>query len=262
VDIDPDIIGRAKPITLGIIGDCKLYLQKMLEEAKKLEPIEKREWLETLQESRLKFKEKLFKKTLKDKTPILPERIIYETMEFMDEDAILVIDGGDIACYTVEQINLHKPRPPLSTLTSIGMGHLGTSIPYAIGAKLAKPDKQVVVIAGDGSFLFNVQDLETAVRLGLKNVIFVVANNNSWGMIKSCQNKYKSKHFIDVDLPEFNFAKCAEGFGCYGQVVTDPNELKSALERAKISNKPAVIDVKSAQTMSDGTKLMASMGIL
>ncbi|TFG03002.1 MAG: thiamine pyrophosphate-binding protein [Promethearchaeota archaeon] len=262
VDIDPNIIGRAKPITLGIIGDCKLYLQKLLEEAKKLEPIEKREWLETLQESRLKFKEKLFKKSLKDKTPILPERIVYETMEFMDEDAILVIDGGDIACYTIEQINLHKPRPPLSTLASIGMGHLGTSIPYAIGAKLAKPDKQVIVIAGDGSFLFNVQDLETAVRLGLKNVIFVVANNNSWGMIKSCQNKYKNKHFIDVDLPDFDFAKCAEGFGCYGEVVTDPNELKSALERARISNKPAVIDVKSAQTMSDGTKLMASMGIL
>jgi acetolactate synthase-1/2/3 large subunit len=262
VDLDPSIIGRAKPITLGIIGDCRLYLKQMLEEAKKSKKVEKREWLESLQGLRASFKEKFFKKILKDKLPILPERLVYETMEFMDEDAILVIDGGDIACYTVEQINFHKPRPPLSTLTSIGMGHLGTSVPYAIGAKLAKPEKQVITIAGDGSFLFNVQDLETAVRLGLKNLIYVIANNSSWGMIKSCQNKYKKKHFIDVDLPDFNFAKCAEGFGCYGEVVTDANELRSALERAKASNKPAILDVKSAQTMSDGTKLMASMGIL
>jgi acetolactate synthase-1/2/3 large subunit len=262
VDIDPDIIGRAKPISLGIIGDCKLYLQQILDEVKKGKRVEKRDWLESLQDSRMQYKERFLKKILKDKTPILPERLVYETLEFMDEDAILVIDGGDIACYTVEQINLHKPRPPLSTLTSIGMGHLGTSVPYAIGAKLAKPDKQVITIAGDGSFLFNVQDLETAVRLGLKNIIFVIANNSSWGMIKSCQNKYKSKHFIDVDLPDFNFAKCAEGFGCYGEVITDVTELRSALERAKASNKPAILDVKSAQTMSDGTKLMASMGIL
>jgi thiamine pyrophosphate-dependent acetolactate synthase large subunit-like protein len=81
-------------------------------------------------------------------------------------------------------------------------------------------------------------------------------------MIKSCQNKYKKKHFIDVDLPDFDFAKCAEGFGCYGEIVSEANELKAALARAKASNKPAVLDVKSAQTMSDGTKLMASMGIL
>jgi acetolactate synthase-1/2/3 large subunit len=262
VDLDPSIIGRAKPITLGIIGDCRLFLKQMLEEAKKSKRVEKREWLESIQGLRTSFKEKFFKKILKDKLPILPERLVYETMEFMDEDAILVIDGGDIACYTVEQINFHKPRPPLSTLTSIGMGHLGTSVPYAIGAKLAKPEKQVIAIVGDGSFLFNVQDLETAVRLGLKNLIYVIANNSSWGMIKSCQNKYKKKHFIDVDLPDFDFAKCAEGFGCYGEVITDPNQLKAALERAKSSNKPAVLDVKSAQTMSDGTKLMASMGIL
>ncbi len=262
VDIDSSIIGRAKPITLGIIGDCKLFLKQMLAEVKKSKKVEKREWLESLQGLRASFKDKFFKRILKDKTPILPERLVYETMEFMDDDAILVIDGGDIACYTVEQINFHKPRPPLSTLTSIGMGHLGTSVPYAIGAKLAKPEKQVIAIVGDGSFLFNVQDLETAVRLGLKNLIYVIANNSSWGMIKSCQNKYKKKHFIDVDLPDFDFAKCAEGFGCYGEVITDPNQLKAALERAKSSNKPAVLDVKSAQTMSDGTKLMASMGIL
>jgi len=209
-----------------------------------------------------KYIDDFMKKATKEKIPVIPQRMVKEVLEFMDEDAILVVDGGDITCFTVEQINLHKPRPPLSTLISIGMGHLGTSIPYAIGAKLAKPDKQVIAIAGDGSFLFNIQDLETAVRLGLKDMIFVIGNNRAWGMIKSCQGKYMKKRFIDVDLPDFNFAKCAEGFGCYGETVTDPNEIKPALERARNSNKPAVINIKIAQVMSDGTKLMASMGIL
>ncbi|MFX0027087.1 MAG: thiamine pyrophosphate-binding protein [Candidatus Hermodarchaeota archaeon] len=262
VDIDPSIIGRAKPITLGIEGDCKIYLKQMLEEIKKIGEVEKRDWTEKVFEMKQKYNDDFMKKALKEKIPIIPQRMVKEVLEFMNEDAILVVDGGDIACFTVEQINLHKPRPPLSTLISIGMGHLGTSIPYAIGAKLAKPDKQVIAIVGDGSFLFNIQDLETAIRLGLKDMTFVVANNRAWGMIKSCQGKYMKKRFIDVDLPDFDFAKCAEGFNCYGETVTDPNEIKPALERARNSNKPAVINIKIAQAMSDGTKLMASMGIL
>ncbi|MFX1354308.1 MAG: thiamine pyrophosphate-binding protein, partial [Promethearchaeota archaeon] len=262
VDIDPIIIGRAKPITLGIEGDCRIYLKQMLEEIKKIGKVEKRDWMEQVFTMKQKYIDNFMKKAIKEKIPILPQRMVKEVLEFMDEDAILVVDGGDITCFTVEQINLHKPRPPLSTLISIGMGHLGTSIPYAIGAKLAKPDKQVITIAGDGSFLFNIQDLETAVRFGLKNMIFVVANNQAWGMIKSCQDKYKKKRFIDVDLPDFDFAKCAEGFDCYGETVIDPKEIKPALERAKKSNKPAIINIKIAQVMSDGTKLMASMGIL
>ncbi|MFX0020610.1 MAG: thiamine pyrophosphate-binding protein, partial [Candidatus Hermodarchaeota archaeon] len=262
VDIDPSIIGRAKPITLGIEGDCKIYLEQVLEEVKKIGKVEKRDWTEQVFEMKQKYIDDFMKKALKEKIPIIPQRMVKEVLEFMDEDAILVVDGGDIACFTVEQINLHKPRPPLSTLISIGMGHLGTSIPYAIGAKLAKPNKQVIAIVGDGSFLFNIQDLETAVRLGLKNMTFIIANNRAWGMIKSCQGKYMKKRFIDVDLPDFDFAKCAEGFNCYGETVIDPNEIKPALERARNSNKPAVINIKIAQVMSDGTKLMASMGIL
>lgn len=262
VDIDPSIIGRAKPITLGIVGDCKMFLAQILDEAKKTHKIEKREWMEDLVERNKIYTSKYIKKASRDKTPITPERLIKETLEFIDDDAILVIDGGDIEVYTIEQINFYKQRPPISTLSSIGMGHLGTAVPYVIGAKLAKPNKQVVAIAGDGSFMMNIQDLETAVRLGLKNVIIVVANNNAWGMIRSCQNKYMGKRCIDVDLPEFDYAKAAEAFGCYGEIVTDPNEIKLALERAKNSNKVAVIDAKIAQTMPEGTKLMASMGVL
>jgi acetolactate synthase-1/2/3 large subunit len=165
-------------------------------------------------------------------------------------------------CYAVEQIDFYKDRAPLSTLQTVGMGQLGVSIPYGIGVKLAKPDKQVISISGDGSFMINIQDLETAVRLNLKNLIYVIGNNNAWGMIKSGQKLFCQGHYIDVDLPPFDYAKCAEGFGCYGEVVTDPNELKPALERAKNSGKPAVLDVKIQFDIPDSTKVMGSMGIL
>ena len=262
VDIDPGIIGRAKPITLGVVSDCKQFLKQILEAAKKTQKVESRPWLDELIALRKTQMAGMLKKATKDKVPILPQRLVKDVLEFMDEDAVLINDGGDIACYTIEQIDYYKPRSPLSFLQAVGMGHLGTSVGYGIGAKLAKPDKQVVSISGDGSFLMNIQDLETAVRLGLNNLIFVIANNSAWGMLKSGQKLFVNKHYIDVELPDFDFAKCAEGFGCYGEVVTDPNEIKPALERAKNSGKPAVIDVKTAWTIPDATKLLGSMGIL
>jgi len=262
VDIDPGIIGRAKPIKLGVVSDCKQFLRQILEEAKKTQKVEQRDWLDVLAKTRQEYISGIMKKAVKDKIPILPQRLVKDVLEFMDEEAIFISDGGDIACYTIEQIDFYKPRPPLSFLQAVGMGHLGTSVGYGIGAKLAKPDKQVISISGDGSFMMNIQDLETAVRLGLNNLIFVIANNSAWGMLKSGQKLFVDKHYIDVELPKFDFAKCAEGFGCYGEVVTDPNEIKLALERAKNSGKPAVIDVKTAWTIPDATKLLGSMGIL
>ncbi len=262
VDIDPSIIGRAKPITLGIQGDCKQFLIQILEKTKKIEKVEKREWLEELVQTRKNNIEKLNKKLSKDKIPIMPKRLIKDIFEAMDKDAILILDGGDISVSAAEQIYDYNIRKPLSTLAATGMGQLGTAVPYGIGAKLAKPDKQVVAIAGDGAFMINVQDLETAVRLNLKNLVYVVANNSSWGMIKSGQKLFKGKRYIDVDLPEFDYAKCAESFGCYGEVVSNPNEIKPAFERAKNSGKPAVLDVKIDFETPDTTKLIGSMGIL
>ena len=173
----------------------------------------------------------------------------------MDEDAILINDGGDITYFATEAINMFNERKPLSTLQAIGMGHLGTSVGYGIGAKLAKPDTQVISISGDGSFMINIQDLETAVRLGLKNLIFVIANNSCWGNIKCGQKLAFKERYIDVDLPDLNYGKIAESFGCYGEEVTDPKEITPALNRAKNSGKPAVIDVKTKFEIPDLVKL-------
>ncbi|MHA1670510.1 MAG: thiamine pyrophosphate-binding protein [Promethearchaeota archaeon] len=255
VDIDPSIIGRSKPITLGVVADCKQYLKQILEEIKKTGKVEKREWLDTLIAGKQKNQANYVKKASKDNIPIIPQRMVKEVYEFMDEDAILIIDGGDIATYALESINLYKERKPLTYLQAISMGHLGTSVGYGIGAKLGKPDKQVISISGDGSFMINIQDLETAVRLGLKNLIFVIGNNSCWGMIKSGQKLAFNERYIDVDMPDLNYAKIAEDFGCYGERVTDPKEIPPAMERAKNSGKPAVLDVKIKFDTPASTKM-------
>ena len=189
-----------------------------------------------------------------EKTPL--DQIDYELLY------VAVPSGLQLPLKPQNEEAQHKDRSPISYLQAVSMGELGVAVPYGIGAKLAKPDKQIIALAGDGAFMINIQDLETAVRLGLKNLIYVIANNNAWGMIKSGQKLAMGKRFIDVDLPEFNFAKCAEGFGCYGEIVTDPKEIKPALDRARNSNKPAVLDVKIAFATPDATKLLLSMGVL
>ena len=255
VDIDPSIIGRSKPITLGIVSDCKQFLLQILEELKKTKKVEKREWLENLVVEKQKKHSIFTEKASRDDIPIVPQRLVKEVYEFMDKDAILINDGGDISYYATEAINMYNERKPLSTLQAIGMGHLGTSVGYGIGAKIARPDKQVISISGDGSFMINIQDLETAVRLGLKNLIFVVANNACWGNIKSGQKLAFKERYIDVDLPDNDYAKIAKSFGCYGEVVTDPKEIKTTLNRAKDSGKPAVIDVRISFETPDLVKM-------
>jgi len=248
VDIDPEMIGRNRPVEVSIIGDAKAVINQLLSEMEKSLPKEKitewTEWNDYLQEIR-KNDDMLVQKMLNaKKLPMKPSRLSYEVLNWMNEDAILALDGGDIAVFTFQLANI-RPRPPKSTFYSVSMGHLGVGIPYAIGAKISKPDKQVVCITGDGSFMFNIQDLETAVRLKLP-IIIVVANNSCWGMIKSGQKNNLKKRYCDVDFPETNYAEIAKGFGCYGEKVKKPEDLKPALQRAAESGKPAVIDVEVA----------------
>jgi acetolactate synthase-1/2/3 large subunit len=173
-----------------------------------------------------------------------PERLAYEVLNTIKPDSQLIIDGGDIAVFTFGLIS-NFPRDPRSLYFPLTMGHLGTGIPHAIGAQMANPDKQVIVINGDGSFMFNVQELDTCVRLNLP-IIIIVANNCAWGMIKSKQKGEFSKRYCDVDLPPTDYAKIAKGFGCYGERVEKPEDIKPAIQRAIDSKLPAVIDVNIA----------------
>lgn len=262
VDIDPTIIGRNRKVDLAIVGDCKLVLQQILEELKKrTDKREMGDWLKKLIKIRKNNIEIVNKRALKPNDPMRPETFLKNVLENLDKDAIIVLDGGDIVLFALLQLDFYKPRPPRTTLNSIGMGHLGTGIPYAIGAKLAYPEKQVAIICGDGSFLFNVQELETAVRNNIPFLCFI-ANNSAWGMIKTNQQFNFQKRYIDTDLdPKTNYAEIAKGFGCFSERITDPNELKPAIQRGIDSKLPAIFDVIIAYMVPEIRKMLFQLNV-
>ncbi len=248
VDIDPNEIGKNRPVEIGIVADVKAVINQLLAVMEEKLPKEKvtewSTWNDYLQDVRKNDKATIEKLLASDKTPMKPERFVIEVLRAIPADSQLVVDGGDIAVFTYGLIS-NFLRYPRSTFTSIGMGHLGVGVCYAIAAKLAKLDKLAVCISGDGSFLFNVHELDTAVRLNLP-IIVLIANNCAWGMLKTNQKNNYQKRYCDVDLPEINYAEIAKGFGCYGEKIDKPEEIEAAIARAIESKKPAVIDVSIA----------------
>jgi len=243
IDISGDIIGLNRPVDVGIVGDAKSTLRVLLETIKKYTP--RRKEHKSLQD--YKQVEKMWLEGFKemshsDSVPIHPLRLIREVREFFPRDAITVVDGGNTAVWCLYLNRVYEPNTYLSCASG-DSGHLGAGIPYAIAAKLAAPSKQVYCISGDGSFGFNIQELETASRLKLP-VIFIVANDLAWGMIKSGQTLAYSKKYIGVDLSDIRYDKVAQAMNCYGERVVEPSEIKPALQRAVDSGLPAVLDVE------------------
>lgn len=266
VDIDPQMIGKNRPVTVGLLGDISVVLEqiRMNMQARGVSSLGDPKWLPALHEARQMGIDALKSKMTSSRTPILPQRLIADLLDFMDPTDILCLDGGDTATFTVSQIDYTKRRAPRTVLTSIGFGHLGTAIPYAIGAKLARPEKRVFFFTGDGSFLFNIQELDTAVRYQTP-FVGVVADNCAWGMIK---NKEKSvwgrkRGSFCVDLPTServsNYVKIAEGFGCHAERVTEPDEIGPALQRAVDSKLPAILHVPIKFAQPANAKILGSL---
>ena len=163
----------------------------------------------------------------------------------MPKDGIIILDGGDTTIWGLTYLRAHFPR---SVYFSGGLGiqHLGGGVPMAIATKYVYPEKSVLVLTGDGSFLFNGKEIETARRFNLPFVV-VISNDRLWGMVARGQKMSHGKKFFGLGSSlsnETRYDKYAEAFQCYGELVTDPSEIRSALQRAFDSNLPAVIDVR------------------
>ena len=150
----------------------------------------------------------------------------------------MCIDGGNTGLWAHLACTLRRPR---SLLWTGHFGHLGTGLPYAIGAKLAYPDRPVCLLSGDGAFGFNLQELETAARHHA-NVVAVVSCDFAWGMEEVYMEKVAGTT-VGVKHTHVRYDKVAEALGCYGECVEDPSELRPAFERACAAGKPAVVQV-------------------
>jgi len=257
IDIDPQMIGKNRPVELGILGDCKSTALQMYNEMKK-QKLEKfsSEWLQSLLEERKKAVEMAKNSMKSEKTPIHPLKLIHDITDFLEPEDILCTDGGDITAMLTTHVDFVKPRAPRTYLTSIGFGHLGVGIPYAIGAKLAKPSAKVLCLSGDGSVMFNIQELNTAVSYKIPFVV-VVADNCSWGMVKNnIKSTWRRREPFCVDLEQTDFVGIAKGFKCYAELVEEPSQIKPALERAFASKKPSLLHVPIKFIAPEGSQLL------
>lgn len=241
VDIDPSNIGLNREFDLGIVGDAKAVLRQTIERVKReTGPVEgPRDFMSgyrELEEQALSSYEEMARS---DAKPIHPLRLVTEAVEFLGRDGILVMDGGNTALWTNIAGRVYHPR---SYLFAEGTGQLGVGIGFAMGAKLANPDRPVYIIHGDGSFMINCQDIETAVRYKLP-VIDIIANDSAWGMIKGAQHAAFGQRYCGVEFGEIRHDLLAEAMGARGIRVEDPGEIRPALEEAAASDRPVVIDV-------------------
>ena len=166
----------------------------------------------------------------------------------MDRDAILSVDGNEILHYGRQSLPTFYPG---HRINSGPTGCMGVGLPYAIGAKIAKPDKQVISLHGDGSLGMNIQDFDTAVRFSLPMII-VVSNNEGWtARTEGIRKPGRELGFTRFDL-------IAEALGGYGELVEDPKEILPALERANKSGVPSIINVHTDPTARALSKFVGS----
>ena len=168
-----------------------------------------------------------------------PYRLLHEVGRFLEPDAAVVADGGDILSFA---------RVALSARTYLdcgALGCLGVGVPFANAAALLAPGRQVVAVIGDGSFGFTAMEIDTAVRHGLAPV-YVIANNQAWGIEKTDQLQRFGGRAVGVDLPGCRYDRLAESLGAAGRRVTSADELSEALTWAR-EHAPAVLDVLVTQ---------------
>ncbi len=239
IDIDPDMIGLNRPVDIGIVGDAKATLRAILNELKRISPEGFKRDLSAYIEFKEQWEREYIEMAESPADPIHPLKVVKEVRDFFPRDAISVVDGGNTAVWAYY---LNRIYTPDGFLWAADSGHLGTGLPYAIAAKLAHPERDVYLLTGDGAFMFNIQELETARRLKA-NIVAIVFNDGSWGMVKGTQKLMFKERYIGVDFTDVRYDQVARAMGCYGERVTSPDMIRPALERAVASGLPAVIDV-------------------
>jgi acetolactate synthase I/II/III large subunit len=176
-----------------------------------------------------------------DAVPIHPQRYAREIRDFLDPDAIVVGDGGDIVGLSASIINAREPG---HWLDPGPFGCLGVGPSFAIAAKLAKPDKQVLIVYGDGSFGLNAMEYESAIRQGIP-FVGVIGNDGAWGQIRVAQEALYGEGNAPASVlsQEAGYHRMVEGLGGYGELVTEPKEIRPALARAFEAGVPACLNV-------------------
>jgi acetolactate synthase-1/2/3 large subunit len=181
-----------------------------------------------------------------DRTPLHPMRVYAELAPLLDRDAIVVIDAGDFGSYAGRVIDSYVPG---AWLDSGPFGCLGSGPGYALAAKLARPERQVVLLQGDGAFGFSGMEWDTLVRHDVQ-VVSVIGNNGIWALEKHPMEMIYGYSVVADLRPGTRYDEVVRALGGHGELVASPAELRPALVRAFSAGLPAVVNVLTDPTVA------------
>lgn len=246
IDTDPMSIGLNRPVDLPIVADAKAALAALLDALRAKGKARQatadlgryREQSLTTMAQGVEYLGK------QGKSGLNPGQMVMAVRQFFPPQTITVLDGGNT---TLIGVAFHPILSSPSFLYSVKMGYLGTGLPFAIGAKLAAPDRPVCLISGDGAMGFNIMEMETAARENLP-IIAIVAVDDAWGMEKTAfvAQGLGPKDWANrgIDLAPVRYDHVAQALGCHGEKVDNLDQLAPALQRALDSGKPALLHVQ------------------
>ncbi len=247
LDISPEEIGHTREVDLGLVGDCKMALAQLTEEAKKV--FGKRgdsAWVKHLRENDQKRAAEYEVRISTDEVPIHPLRLCKEVRDLINRDAVVVVDGMEILNFGRQTIPIYEPG---HSINSGVWGTMGVGLPFGIGAKVGKPDKQVVVLHGDGSFGQNAMEMDTAIRHNIP-IICVISNNAGWA---AKRGESPGHDLLGFDNKHTRYDLMWDRLGAHTEFVEKPDQIRPALERAFASGKPALVNVITEPTARSTT---------
>ncbi|MBF0279657.1 MAG: thiamine pyrophosphate-binding protein [SAR324 cluster bacterium] len=243
IDINPEALGRNYPLQAAVLGDAKIVLGKMLDNASADTAKSRSSWINRVGVVKSEWQEKYREFKESDDIPIRPERICHELSQILPDNSIVVVDTGHAGMWMGGMFDLRSASQ--SYIRSAG--HLGWAFPAGLGAKCACPDRPVVTFTGDAGFLYHIAEIESAVRWNI-NSVTIVNNNHSGNQSKrGFDRAYGGEQTQQArelwTFRELNFARIAEDMGAVGIRVEKPGDLADAVDRALNLDLPVIIDV-------------------
>lgn len=241
IDIDPTSIRKNVEVDVPIVADCREAVQGLLNvlraQGSKVDFAEKHKaWSLHLDELGRQYPLTY----IKSDTEIKPQEAIEVISQNSDDDAIVATDVGQHQMWTAQFYSFKSPR---SFITSGGLGTMGFGLPAAMGAQIALPDRQVVLIAGDGSIQMNIQELATLVQNKIPVKVFIL-NNRYLGMVRQWQELFYDRSYSSTIMEgQPDFVKLAEAYGAEGYRIEKKEDLVSVVQQALRSPHPAIVDI-------------------
>ncbi|WP_354700760.1 Acetolactate synthase large subunit IlvG [Paraconexibacter sp. AEG42_29] len=237
IDRAEAIRDHPRPVAAELVGSIADSLTKLREGARGAQDTSA--WVAQLRASETEKRAGEAEELADGRSPLHPMRLYKELAEVVDRDAIIIGDGGDFVSYAGKVIDSYEPG---CWMDPGPFGCLGSGPGYALAAKLARPDKQVVLMLGDGAFGFGGMEYDTLARHGV-NVVGVMGNNGIWALEKHPMEMLYGYSVAAELTPRTRYDKLVEALGGHGEMVEDPDKLKGALQRAFDAGKPALVNV-------------------